>query len=103
MTECVTRVDGIARAAAARIGVPLPDRAPTVVGGHVGPGYGHRSTEGDAAARLVARTEGVFLDPVFAAKAMAGLLAAARRGEVDGPVVFLVTGGAPTLFTTAPS
>jgi len=48
----------------------------------------------------VARTEGVFLDPIFGAKAMAGLLAAVRRGEVAGPVVFLVTGGAPTLFTT---
>ena len=51
-------------------------------------------------AELVARTEGVFLDPIFAAKALAGLLAAVRRGEVAGPVVFLVTGGAPTLFTT---
>lgn len=99
--ECVTRVETIARAAAERIGVPPPDRAPTVVGGHIGPGYGHRSAEGDAAAQLVARTEGVFLDAVFAAKAMAGLLAAAGRGEVDGPVIFLVTGGAPTLFTTA--
>ncbi len=48
----------------------------------------------------MARTEGVFLDPIFGAKAMAGLLAAARAGEVTGPVVFLVTGGAPTLFTT---
>jgi D-cysteine desulfhydrase len=103
VTECVTRVEGIARATAARIGVQPPDRAPTIIGGHIGPGYGHRSAEGDAAAWLVARTEGVFLDPVFAAKAMAGLLAVARRGEVEGPVVFLVTGGAPTLFTTAPS
>jgi hypothetical protein len=29
---------------------------------------------------------------------MAGLLAAARAGTAVGPVVFLVTGGAPTLF-----
>ena len=81
-------------------GVPAPDGTPTVVDGHIGPGYGKRSPDGDAAADLVARTEGVFLDPIFAAKAMAGLLAAIRRGEVTGPVVFLVTGGAPTLFTT---
>jgi D-cysteine desulfhydrase len=100
VAECVERVGAVAREAAERIGVPPPDRAPTVVGGHIGPGYGHRSAEGDAAAELVARTEGVFLDPIFAAKAMAGLLAAAARGEVGGPVVFLVTGGAPTLFTT---
>jgi D-cysteine desulfhydrase len=98
--ECVERVTTIARAAADLAGVPAPDGPPTVVDGHIGPGYGKRSAEGDAAAELVARTEGVFLDPIFAAKAMAGLLAAARRGEVAGPVVFLVTGGAPTLFTT---
>jgi len=98
--ECVERVGAVACEVAGRIGVPPPDRAPTVVGGHIGPGYGHRSAEGDAAAELVARTEGVFLDPIFAAKAMAGLLAAAGRDEVEGPVVFLVTGGAPTLFTT---
>ena len=98
--ECVARIGALARAVAERIGVPPPAGAPTVLGGHIGPGYGQRSAEGEAAAHLVARTEGVFLDPVFAAKAMAGLLAAAARGEVDGPIVFLVTGGAPTLFTT---
>jgi D-cysteine desulfhydrase len=100
--ECVARVAGVAREAAERIDVAPPRRAPTVVDGHIGPGYGRRCAEGDAAAELVARTEGVFLDPIFAAKAMAGLLAAIRRGAVTGPVVFLVTGGAPTLFTTPP-
>ncbi|MDP9241448.1 MAG: D-cysteine desulfhydrase family protein, partial [Actinomycetota bacterium] len=59
-------------------------------------GYGRRSTEGDHAAELVARTESVFLDPVFGAKAMAALIAAEAA---DGPVVFLVSGGAPTLFS----
>ena len=97
--ECLARVDALAREVAERIGIPPPAGSPSVLGGHVGPGYGYRSREGDAAARLVARTEGVFLDPVFAAKAMAALLAAAGRGEAQGPVVFLVTGGAPTLFT----
>ncbi|WP_300007087.1 pyridoxal-phosphate dependent enzyme [Pseudonocardia sp.] len=97
--ECVPRIAALARETAERIGVPPPAGTPSVLGGHIGPGYGYRSREGDAAAQLVARTEGVFLDPVFAAKAMAGLLSAAGRGEVAGPVVFLVTGGAPTLFT----
>jgi D-cysteine desulfhydrase len=35
---------------------------------------------------------------VFGAKAMAALLAEARQGHVRGPVIFLVTGGTPTLF-----
>jgi D-cysteine desulfhydrase len=102
VAECVARVTALAEDVAAAIGVPAPTAEPRVVDGHLGPGYGKRSAEGEAAAALVARTEGVFLDPVFGAKAMAGLLAAVAGGEVAGPVVFLVGGGAPTLFTTAP-
>jgi D-cysteine desulfhydrase len=80
------------------LGLPQADTGVTVAGGYLGPGYGLPSPAGEAAARLVARTEGVFLDPVFGAKAMAALVDAARAGRVDGPVVFLVSGGAPTLF-----
>lgn len=63
--------------------------------------YGAPSVAGKAAADLVARTEGVFLDPVFAAKAMASLIAAVRSEEVGRAVLLLVTGGAPTLFSNA--
>jgi D-cysteine desulfhydrase len=95
--ECVQRVADLASGAAKLVGSPEPPAADvTVAGGFLGPGYGQRSPEGDAAARLVARTESVFLDPVFGAKAMAALLAA---GCTAGPVVFLVSGGAPTLFS----
>lgn len=99
--ECVRRVHELADGAADLIGAPRPDPARVcVLGGHVGPGYGLRSTAGDAAAGLVARTEAVFLDPVFAAKAMAALVDAEHvDGPLDGPVLFLVSGGAPTLFT----
>ena len=80
----------------ARTGAALP--APDVRTGWIGPGYGAPSAAGQAAARLVAETEGVFLDPVFGAKAMAALIAGCRAGRVHGPQVFLVSGGAPTLF-----
>lgn len=95
--ECRERVHELATGAADLVGAPRPDPAEVrVVGGGIGPGYGVRSQQGDDAAELVARTEGVFLDPVFAAKAMAAMIDA---GCGDGPVVFLVTGGAPTLFS----
>jgi D-cysteine desulfhydrase len=97
--ECAARIDRIADEVSELLGTPPDGSCPTVVGGFLGPAKGARSAAGDEAADLVARTEGVFLDPVFAAKAMAGLLAAARAGRVAGPVVFLVSGGAPTLFT----
>lgn len=97
--EAAARVDRIADEASELICAPVAGSAPVVVGGFLGPAKGERSPAGDEAAALVANTEGVFLDPVFAAKAMAGLLAAVRAGRVVGPVVFLVSGGAPTLFT----
>jgi D-cysteine desulfhydrase family pyridoxal phosphate-dependent enzyme len=52
------------------------------------------------AVRLVARLEGILLDPVYTGKAMAGLIDLVRRGEL-GPgqtVVFIHTGGTPALF-----
>jgi len=76
-------------------------REPEVLGGWIGPGYGVPSAEGQAAARLVAQAEGVFLDPAFGAKAMAALIAECRAERVHGPQIFLVSGGAPTLFAGA--
>ena len=80
----VRRADHDDRAGGGRPGGrPRPGRAADRGRRPHGPGYGMRSPDGDAAAELVARTEGVFLDPIFAAKAMAGLLAAIRRGEAN--------------------
>ena len=54
----------------------------------------------EAAARLMINAEGVLLDHEFGAPALAAL--AERADEVEGPVVFLVTGGAPGLFAGSP-
>lgn len=64
------------------------------------PGYGQCSADGIEAVRLVARTEGMLLDPVYTGKAMAGLLDGIERARFanDGPILFLHTGGAPALF-----
>ncbi len=66
----------------------------------VGAGYGKSSPEGLEAIRLLARTEAVFLDPAYTAKAMAGMLADIRAGTIDrnDAVVFLHTGGGPSIF-----
>ena len=50
--------------------------------------------------RDLARTEGILLDPVYTAKAMAGLLDDVRRGRLGRgeAVVFLHTGGTPAVF-----
>ena len=69
-------------------------------GDYVGPGYG-LPTEGMAdAVKLLARTEGILLDPVYSGKAMAGLIDLIGKGQFDkdANVVFIHTGGAAGLF-----
>jgi 1-aminocyclopropane-1-carboxylate deaminase/D-cysteine desulfhydrase-like pyridoxal-dependent ACC family enzyme len=67
---------------------------------YVGEDYGKLTPGGMEALDLLARTEGVLLDPVYTAKAMAGLIDDVRRGRwtKDDTVVFLHTGGTPAVF-----
>jgi 1-aminocyclopropane-1-carboxylate deaminase/D-cysteine desulfhydrase-like pyridoxal-dependent ACC family enzyme len=66
----------------------------------IGPGYGNPSLEGQEAFDLLARTEGILLDPVYTAKALAALVDDIRRRRLPAhrPVIFLHTGGTPALF-----
>jgi len=99
VAECRGHVRELAAGAAALGGIAVGLAEPAVLGGWIGPGYGAASAEGGQAARMVAAAEGIFLDPVFGAKAMAALIAECKAGRVRGTQVFLVSGGAPTLFT----
>ena len=65
-----------------------------------GPGYAVPSAEGNAAVRLMAEQEGIFLDPVYTGKAFAGLVAMAEEGAFrpGERVLFVHTGGAGGLF-----
>ncbi|QKJ87552.1 D-cysteine desulfhydrase [Paramixta manurensis] len=69
------------------------------------PQYGMPNDEGIEAVKLLARLEGIFLDPVYTGKAMAGLIdgIAQRRFRREGPLLFIHTGGAPALFAYYPS
>lgn len=102
VAEARARVRELAAGAAELAGMDVVLSEPNIIGGWIGPGYGRPSPEGQAAARLVAAAEGVFLDPVFGAKAMAALIAECRAGRARGTQVFLVSGGAPTLFAGPP-
>ncbi len=63
-----------------------------------GTAYGVPSPESDRALRWLAQTEGIFLDPVYTAKAFAGVLELARANQLPGRVLFWHTGGLPALF-----
>jgi L-cysteate sulfo-lyase len=66
----------------------------------VGRGYGAPTEAAGTALRTAARTEGLLLDPVYTAKALAGLAAAVADGSIrpGEPTVFVHTGGLPGLF-----
>lgn len=59
----------------------------------LGAGYGHPTEAAERARALAAECEGLPLDPVYTAKAMAALLALNAAGRFPGPVLFLRTDG----------
>lgn len=65
--------------------------------------YGEATRGGLDAIGLFATLEGILLDPVYSGKAAHGLIDMLRNGEIDRkePVLFLHTGGAQALFSTA--
>ncbi|XBS71010.1 D-cysteine desulfhydrase [Acerihabitans sp. KWT182] len=68
------------------------------------PRYGMPNEEGMAAVKLVARLEGILLDPVYTGKAMAGLIDGIHQNRFPaGPVLFVHTGGSPALFAYHPA
>lgn len=68
--------------------------------GYMGEAYGVPTPAMVEAVELVARTQGILLDPVYTGKGMAGLIALIRAGHYkrDDTLVFLHTGGMPGLF-----
>ncbi len=67
------------------------------------PGYGAPSDAGLEAMTLLARTEGILVEHVYTAKALAGLIAHIRAGQfhADQDIVFIHTGGTPAIFADA--
>jgi len=75
------------------------EQVPLIAERYVGERYGVPSPEGLAAMQLFARREGLLLDPVYTAKAAAGMLDLLQQGRFgDSPAIFLHTGGLPALF-----
>ena len=65
----------------------------------LGDGYGRPTAEAGAAGDLLARTEGILVDPIYTAKALASLVSRVRNGAVDGQrIVFWHAGGLPGIF-----
>ena len=100
--EIRERVLGLARDGAELIGYQgdLAADELTVTDAYVGEGYGVRTAASLEATKLLARSEGVLLDPTYTAKAAAGMADWVRSGRVasSARIVFWHTGGQPGLL-----
>ena len=87
------------------LNISIPRQAVNCVDEYVGPGYSLPTPEMVEAVRLLARTEGILLDPVYTGKAMAGLIGLVRKGffKQTDRVLFVHTGGSPALYAYIPT
>lgn len=71
-----------------------------ILAGYAGEGYGVTNEELVKTIKLVAKKEGIFLDPVYNGKAMIGLIDLIQKEEINKEmnVLFLHSGGGPALF-----
>ena len=88
-------IEGMASMLGAKKATIGLDRDIEVDDSQVGGGYGVPTASSTEALELVARREGILLDPVYTAKAMAGLVARVRQGEFNEgqTILFWHTGG----------
>ncbi len=92
-----SEVGRLCRETIGQYGLPVEfeDSAMRFIDGYVGEGYGIPYAAAIDAIRLLARTEGIVLDPVYTAKAFCGMLDGVLAGRLgrERPVVFVHTGG----------
>ena len=92
----------LAQSTAKHVGVnsDIPSEAVVCFDEYVGPGYSLPTSEMAEATRMLARFEGVLIDPVYTGKAMAGLIDLVRKGYFSDEenVLFIHTGGSPALY-----
>jgi D-cysteine desulfhydrase len=95
-------VYALAQKTAAHVGIQtdIPRTAVLCCDEYVGPGYSLPTSGMAAAVRMLARLEGILMDPVYSGKAMAGLIDLVRKGYFhrDQNVLFVHTGGLPALY-----
>jgi D-cysteine desulfhydrase len=96
----------VANALAKRLGLvkEFQRRDVSLNSDYLGEDYGIPSKEGMQALKELWQREGILLEPVYTAKAMAGLIGLVQKGEWSGErVVFLHSGGIPSVFSFPPA
>lgn len=102
VAEQTALIGGLAESTRSLLGLSTPIAAQDVVilDDYVGEGYSIPTDSMVEAVRLLARLEGILLDPVYTGKTVAGLLDLVRKGHFKkgDKVLFLHTGGSPGLY-----
>lgn len=100
--DAVKNISGLVNDAAELFGIDLSidSNGVFVFDDYIKEGYGILNSDVANAVKLVAETEGIFLDPIYTGKAMGMLidLIKKRYFKKDDNVVFFHTGGLPALF-----
>ena len=83
-----------------KLGLKVKQSDVEIEDSYAGEGYGIPTEACINAIKLVAQTEGIFLDPVYTGKAMAGLIDQIKKGRFTSrdTIVFIHTGGVPAVF-----
>ncbi|MEE2876481.1 MAG: D-cysteine desulfhydrase family protein [Candidatus Neomarinimicrobiota bacterium] len=103
--ECIAQIERLTKETTEMLGLDLTISSDDIIvfDDYIGEGYGKPTADCIECLRLVARTEGVFLDPIYTAKAMVGLTDLVKKGGIgiDKTALFLHTGGVPSVFSYA--
>lgn len=95
-------VYNLVRKTVERVGVKqeIPQEAVVTFGDYWRPQYSVPNKKMVEAVNLMAKTEGILLDPVYTGKAMAGLIGLSRNGyfKKGENILFVHTGGSPGLY-----
>ena len=94
------RILGHCQAIAALLEMPNPvvEKDIEVNDDDLAPGYGKMNEAVLGAIKLTAQSEGIFLDPVYTGRTMAGFLTRAARATKGQNLLFIHTGGQPAIF-----
>ena len=96
------RIISYVKEAAEKLGIPerISQDDMILLKQYIGKSYGKVTKESVEAMGIVARTEGIFLDPAYTSKAMAALIDQIRKGKIrkKESVLFIHTGGFPAIF-----
>ena len=95
-------VSSLATATAMHLTIALPSNGPEIVveDSYLGEGYGIVGDLEREAINLLAKYQGILLDPVYTGRAMGGLIDLIRQGRygTEQKILFWHTGGTPALF-----